>query len=91
MILIPLFVNAVLVLVFQEKIKLENTWEVIDIDFTGPSEKLNGNILLTIIDHASRFPLTIKLKSTDAANTIQSLSNLFSIFGLPKKTYLITV
>ena len=57
---------------------------VIGIDFTGPSEKLNGNILLTIIDYASRFPFAIKLKSTNAVNTIQSLSNLFSIFGLPK-------
>ena len=57
---------------------------VIGIDFTGPSEKLNGNILLTIIDYASRFPFAIKLKSTDAANTIQSLSKLFSIFCLPK-------
>ena len=63
--------------------KIENTWEVIGIDFTGPSEKLNGNILLTIIDYASRFPFAIKVKSTDAANTIRSLSNIFSIFGLP--------
>ena len=64
--------------------KIENTWEVIGIDFTGPSEKLNGNILLTIIDYASRLPFAIKVKSTDAANTIRSLSNIFSIFGLPK-------
>ena len=53
--------------------KLENTWEVIGIDFTGPSEKLNGNILLTIINYTSRFSFAIKLKSTDAANTSQSL------------------
>ena len=70
---------------------MDNARKVIGIDFTGPSEKLNGNILLTIIDYASRFPFAIKVKSTDAANTIRSLSNIFSIFGLPKVIYLIMV
>ena len=64
--------------------KIKNTWEVIGIDFTCPSEKLKGNILLTIIDYASRFPFVIKVKSTDAANTIRSLSNIFFFLAYSK-------
>ena len=59
------------------------SWDVISVDFTGGSERLNGVILFTVIDHYSRFPFVYAVKQSSARCVIQCLKHLFSTYGFP--------
>ena len=60
------------------------SWDVISVDFTGGSERLQGKILFTVIDHFSRFPFVYVVKQSSAYCVIQCLKHLFSTYGFPK-------
>ena len=60
-------------------------WDTIAIDFTGNSERLSSNILLTIIDFYSRYPYVYEVKTCSSSEAIRSLSHLFSMVGFPRK------
>ena len=43
-------------------------WELIAIDVTGPSDRFQGNMFLSIIDCFSRFPFVMKLRSASSSD-----------------------
>ena len=59
-------------------------WQTISIDLTGPSDLLQGQTLLTIIDHFSRFPEVVILSDTSSKSIINALTSLFARYGLPE-------
>ena len=63
----------------------KEAWDTISLDFTGPSSRTAGNILLTCIDHFSRFPFAFLVKSSSAKDIISCLQALFNIFGIPRR------
>ena len=65
--------------------KVSSAYDTIAIDLTGPSDALEGKILLTIIDLYSRYPEVYILKHATSSEIIGYLSQSFSRFGLPRK------
>ena len=65
--------------------KVMEVWDTISLDFTGPSGRTAGNILLTCIDHFSRFPFAFLVKSSSAGDIISCLRSLFSIYSIPRR------
>ena len=59
-------------------------WDVISVDFTGGSERLNGVILFTVIDHFSRFPFVYAVKQSSSSCVIKCLKHLFSTYGFSR-------
>ena len=59
-------------------------WEVISVDFTGGSDRVQGKILFTAIDHFSRFPFVYVVKQSSSRCVIQCLKHLFSTYGFPR-------
>ena len=66
--------------VVQETFK---PWEKVAVDITGPSERLDGHMYLSVIDYHSRYPFLFKLKTGSSSEIIACLSVLFSMFGVP--------
>ena len=58
--------------------------ELLSIDFKGllPST-LKNHYLLTVIDEYSRFPFPFACTSTNTDSVIQSLNQIFIVFGIP--------
>lgn len=56
-------------------------WNTIAIDLTGPSEILDGKVLLTIIDLQSRYPEAFILRDGSTTEIISKLRNVFARFG----------
>jgi len=59
-------------------------WDVISVDFTGGSQRVQGKILFTVIDHYSRFPFVHVVPQSSATTVIQCLKHLFSTYGFPR-------
>ena len=65
-------------------IKATQPMERLNIDFKGPLPSVSQNkYILTVIDEYSRFPFAIPCKDVSAATTINSLSQVFSLCGVP--------
>jgi len=62
-----------------------SSYEVISVDLCGPSESTQGKILLTIIDHYSRYPEVYILSRGSSHEIMKSLRSSFSKFGIPQK------
>lgn len=62
---------------------VEKPWSKISIDLTGPSEALEGNVLLTMIDLHSRFPEVEVLRRSRSSDIIESLAKQFARYGIP--------
>lgn len=62
----------------------KNPWEVLSLDFTGPSDRVQGRVLFTVVDHYSRFPFAFVVKQSSASCIVHCLKYLFAVFGLPK-------
>jgi hypothetical protein len=62
----------------------KHPWDTISVDITGPSDRLNNQAFLTVIDFYSRFPFFMKLRNTTSTKIVNQLSSLFAIFGFPK-------
>ena len=65
--------------------EVESPWEKIALDLTGPSEKTNNKILLTIIDYYSRYPFACVVSSGSSEQIIGKLIEVFSKFGFPSE------
>ena len=63
---------------------IPNVWEQVAADFVGGGAALQGTVVLTLIDYASRFPFAVPVRSTSAKDAIQALHSIFAIFGFPK-------
>lgn len=62
-----------------------NPFDRISIDFKGPlPSNTNNRYLLIIVDEYSRFPFAYPCKDITSQTVIRCLTNLFSVFGLPK-------
>ena len=59
---------------------IKECWDTISLDFTSPSAKLQGNILLTCIDYHSHFPFEFIVNSASASNVVSALQSLFNMF-----------
>ena len=56
-------------------------WQDVAVDFLGPLPE--GQHLLVVVDYYSRYVEIREMTSTSAAATIQELSAIFALFGLP--------
>lgn len=65
-------------------IKATSPFEKLSLDFKGPlPSKSKNRFILTILDEYSRFPFAIPCPDVSAVSVINSLRNIFSIFGMP--------
>lgn len=60
-------------------------WASIAIDLTGPSDVLDGKVLLTIIDLYSRYPECFILRSGTSLEIINKLRSVFARQGFPER------
>ena len=68
----------------QNLINATQPYQKLVIDFKGPLPTSSKNkYILTIVDEFSRFPFAIPTSDISANTVIQSLSNLFVLFGYP--------
>ena len=63
--------------------QVDEPWQRIAIDITGPSKRLSDFSFLSVIDYYSRFPFVFRLNNTTSSEVIKHLANLFSVFGYP--------
>ena len=65
-------------------IKATQPFERLAIDFKGPLPSTDKNqYFLTIVDEYSRFPFVFPCSNVSTATTINCLTQLFSLFGMP--------
>ena len=65
-------------------VKATQPMERLSTDFKGPLRSTSKNrYLLTVIDGYSRFPLAFACTSTNTDSVIQSLNQIFIVFGMP--------
>ena len=65
-------------------VKATQPMEQLCIDFKGPLPSTSKNCyLLTVIDEYSRFPFVFACTSTNTDSVIQSLNQIFIVFGMP--------
>ncbi|CAI6371236.1 unnamed protein product [Macrosiphum euphorbiae] len=65
-------------------IKATLPFERLNIDFKGPLPSNTSNhYILTIVDEYSRFPFAVPCRDISSTTVINSLWQLFSIFGMP--------
>ena len=65
-------------------VKATQPMERLSIDFKGPLPSTSKNrYLLTVIDEYSRFPFAFACTSTNTDSVIQSLTQIFIVFGMP--------
>ena len=65
-------------------VKATQPFERLSLDFKGPLPSCSKNkYMLTIVDEYSRFPFVYPCHDLSSETVIQSLRNLFSIFGMP--------
>ena len=65
-------------------VKATQPMERLSIDFKGPLPSISKNrYLLTVIDEYSRFPFAFTCTSTNTDSVIQSLNQIFIVFGMP--------
>ena len=58
-------------------------WRTIAMDLTGPSEVLDGKVVLTVIDWFSRYPECFVLRDGSASEIVSCLRSLFARQGFP--------
>ena len=58
---------------------VNNVWNLVAIDFVGPSSRLNNKDYLSVIDCYSRFPFLIEVNSTSSSETVNALRTLFCL------------
>ena len=65
-------------------VKATEPMEQLGIDFKGPLSSTSKNrYLLTVIDEYSHFPFAFACTSTNTDSVIQSLNQIFIVFGMP--------
>lgn len=69
----------------QTSTAADHPWHTLSMDFTGPSMRLNGKTLFTVVDMFSRYPFAFIVKDSSASEVIEHLKTIFSLFGMPKK------
>lgn len=62
--------------------KPSRPWEALSLDFAGPFP--NGKYLMVLMDDTSRYPVVKILSSLTSQSVINSITKIFSIFGIPK-------
>ena len=67
-------------------IKATRPFERLSVDFKGPlpAKRRRNRYILTVVDEYSRFVFAFPTEDTSAETTIQCLSSLFSMFGMPE-------
>lgn len=60
-------------------------WSRVALDLTGPSNILDGHVLLTLIDLYSRYPEATIIKQGNSREIIHVLSAHFARYGLPRR------
>ena len=60
-------------------------WQSIAVDLTGPSEVLDGKVVLTVIDLFSRYPECFVLRDGSASDIVSCLRSLFARQGFPAR------
>ena len=60
-------------------------WQSIAVDLTGPSEVLDGKVVLTVIDLFSRYPECFVLRDGSASEIVSCLRSLFARQGFPAR------
>ena len=65
-------------------VKATQSMERLSIDFKGPLPSTSKNCyLLTVVDEYLRFPFAFACTSTNTDSVIQSLNQIFIVFGMP--------
>ena len=63
---------------------VKEPWHTIAVDFVGGGDVLNGKLLFSVIDYASRYPFAVPVKTSSAREAINVLTEIFAIFGMPR-------
>ncbi len=58
----------------------EGAWLSLGVDFLGP---IQGQMVMVVIDHYSRFPVVQVLQNTDCAMVLRKLDSMFKLLGRP--------